>query len=72
MRVTSAAQAALALQLEVGGAVQCAVTSVRDRRVQLVGDGPSASTLGASRAGRAAAIAVQRWLAAAGDEGLRA
>jgi cation diffusion facilitator CzcD-associated flavoprotein CzcO len=57
------------IQLEVGAAVQSAVTAVRDRRVQLVGYGPSASTLGANRAGRAAAIAVQRWLTeAAGDE----
>ncbi len=56
------------IQLEVGAAVQSAVTAVRDRRVQLVGYGPSASTLGANRAGRAAAIAVQRWLSAADDE----
>lgn len=50
------------IQLDVGGSVQSAVTAVRDRRVQLVGYGPSASTIGANRAGRAAAIAVQRWL----------
>ncbi len=51
------------IQLEVGGAVQSAVTAVRDPRVQLVGYGPSASTIGANRAGRAAAAAVVRRLA---------
>ncbi|WP_107771261.1 FAD-dependent oxidoreductase [Nocardioides sediminis] len=51
------------IQLEVGGAVQGAVTAVRDPRVQLVGYGPSASTIGANRAGRAAAVAVARRLA---------
>lgn len=51
------------IQLDVGGAVQSAVTTVRDPRVQLVGYGPSASTIGANRAGRAAAIAVTRILA---------
>lgn len=56
------------IQLEVGGSVQNAVTAVLDRRVQLVGYGPSASTIGANRAGRAAAIAVQRWLSAAEGE----
>jgi cation diffusion facilitator CzcD-associated flavoprotein CzcO len=56
------------IQLEVGGSVQSAVTAVRDRRVQLVGYGPSASTIGANRAGRAAAIAVQRFLTAADDD----
>ncbi|WP_457207611.1 NAD(P)-binding domain-containing protein [Nocardioides sp. P5_C9_2] len=56
------------VQLDVGGAVQGAVTAVRDPRVQLVGYGPSASTIGANRAGRAAAIAVRRWLTAADDE----
>lgn len=44
--------------------VQTMVTAARDRRVQLVGYGPSASTLGAGRAGRAAALAVRRLLAA--------
>ncbi|EON25121.1 MULTISPECIES: NAD(P)-binding domain-containing protein [Nocardioides] len=56
------------IQLEVGGAVQNAVTAVRDPRVQLVGYGPSASTIGANRAGRAAAIAVRRWLLATDDD----
>ncbi|WGL53400.1 FAD-dependent oxidoreductase [Nocardioides sp. BP30] len=43
--------------------VQTAVTAAADPRVQLVGYGPSASTIGASRAGRAAALAVRRLLA---------
>ena len=38
-------------------------TSVVDPRVQLVGYGPSASTIGANRAGRAAARGVAMWLA---------
>jgi len=37
--------------------------AVADPRVQLVGYGPSASTVGANRAGRAAAVAVDRLLA---------
>ena len=49
----------------VHGNVQGATTSVVDPRVQLVGYGPSASTIGASRAGRQAALAVSRVLAAA-------
>ena len=43
--------------------VQTAVTAAYDPRVQLVGYGPSASTIGASRGGRAAARAVRRQLA---------
>lgn len=42
--------------------VQTAVTTARDPRVQLVGYGPSASTIGGNRAGRAAALAVRRYL----------
>ena len=49
----------------VAGNVQAATTVVQDPRVQLVGYGPSASTIGASRAGRAAAAAVARRLALA-------
>ena len=49
----------------VRGNVQGATTAVVDPRVQLVGYGPSASTIGASRAGRTAAAAVVRHLAAA-------
>lgn len=39
-------------------------TAVADPRIQLVGYGPSASTIGANRAGRSAATGVQRALAA--------
>ena len=49
----------------VRGNVQGATTSVADPRVQLAGYGPSASTIGASRAGRQAALAVARHLRAA-------
>lgn len=49
----------------VAGNVQGATTAALDPRVQLVGYGPSASTLGAGRAGRAAAAAVVRRLAEA-------
>lgn len=48
--------------LSVGHDVQTAVTAAVDPRVQLVGYGPSASTIGASRAGRAAALAVRQQL----------
>jgi hypothetical protein len=41
---------------EPGGGIQLEGTrSVRDARIHLVGYGPSASTIGANRAGRAAA-----------------
>lgn len=49
--------------LTTGADVQTAVTAAADPRVQLVGYGPSASTIGGNRAGRAAALAVQRYLA---------
>lgn len=49
----------------VAGNVQGATTAALDPRVQLVGYGPSASTIGAGRAGRAAAAAVARRLAGA-------
>ena len=52
----------------VRGNVQGATTSVRDPRVQLVGYGPSASTVGASRAGRQAALAVVRHLSADAED----
>jgi thioredoxin reductase len=63
--------APLRLRSEYGGIrlatssrdVQSATTAVADPRVQLVGYGPSASTIGANRAGRAAAAAVSRHLA---------
>ena len=54
------------IQLEASaGSPQAATTAVADPRVQLVGYGPSASTIGANRAGRAAAIAVRRYLSSA-------
>ncbi len=56
----------------VRGNVQGATTSVRDPRVQLVGYGPSASTVGAPRAGRQAALAVARLLASTRSDGLTA
>jgi hypothetical protein len=48
--------------LSGGADVQAATTAAADSRVQLVGYGPSASTIGASRAGRAAAVAVRDFL----------
>lgn len=48
------------IALRPGGRdVQTSVTSAVDPRVQLVGYGPSASTIGGNRAGRAAALAVR-------------
>jgi hypothetical protein len=48
---------------EPGGGIRLDGTqAVRDPRIQLVGYGPSASTIGANRAGRAAAVAVDRYL----------
>ena len=55
--------APLHLRSPLGGIQLAGTTAVRDPRVQLVGYGPSASTIGANRAGRAAAIAVARRLA---------
>ena len=54
--------APLRLRSPYGGIQLDGTTSVADPRVQLVGYGPSASTIGANRAGRAAAIAVARRL----------
>jgi cation diffusion facilitator CzcD-associated flavoprotein CzcO len=49
---------------EPGGGIRLDGTAtVADARVHLVGYGPSASTVGANRAGRAAAVAVDRLLA---------
>jgi cation diffusion facilitator CzcD-associated flavoprotein CzcO len=56
--------APLHLRSPQGGIQLDGTTAVADPRVQLVGYGPSASTIGANRAGRAAAIAVARHLAA--------
>jgi cation diffusion facilitator CzcD-associated flavoprotein CzcO len=47
-----------------GGIRLDGTTAVADPRVQLVGYGPSASTIGANRAGRAAAVSVSRMLLA--------
>lgn len=57
--------APLRLREPGGGIVMDGTRVVRDPRVQLVGYGPSASTIGANRAGRAAALAVSRTLQAA-------
>ena len=54
--------APLRLRSEHGGIQLDGTTAVADRRVQLVGYGPSASTIGANRAGRIAARRVARWL----------
>ena len=56
--------APLRLRSAHGGIQLDGTTAVADPRVQLVGYGPSASTIGANRAGRAAARAVSTWLAA--------
>jgi len=57
--------APLRLRSERGGIQldRAGTTAVADPRVQLVGYGPSASTIGANRAGRAAASGVARCLA---------
>jgi cation diffusion facilitator CzcD-associated flavoprotein CzcO len=55
--------APLHLRSEHGGIQLDGTTAVRDPRVQLVGYGPSASTIGANRAGRVAARGVTNWLA---------
>lgn len=53
----------LHLRSERGGIQLDGTTAVADPRVQLVGYGPSASTIGANRAGRSAALGVRRRLA---------
>ncbi|MCW2793602.1 MAG: pyridine nucleotide-disulfide oxidoreductase [Nocardioides sp.] len=55
--------APLHLRSPHGGIQLDGTTAVADPRVQLVGYGPSASTIGANRAGRVAARGVTRWLA---------
>lgn len=55
--------APLGLRHPRGGIQLDRVTAVADPRVQLVGYGPTASTIGANRGGRFAAVAVSRWLA---------
>src|SRR4051812_41214474 len=54
--------APLRLRSEHGGIQLDGTTAVVDPRVQLVGYGPSASTIGANRAGRVAARGVAQWL----------
>jgi cation diffusion facilitator CzcD-associated flavoprotein CzcO len=56
--------APLRLRSPRGGIQLDGTTAVLDARVQLVGYGPSASTIGANRAGRVAARGVAQWLAA--------
>jgi cation diffusion facilitator CzcD-associated flavoprotein CzcO len=57
--------APLRLRSPLGGIQLDGTTAVADPRVQLVGYGPSASTIGANRGGRAAAVAVARRLSTA-------
>lgn len=53
---------------EPGGGIRAEDTrAVRDGRVHLVGYGPSASTIGANRAGRAAVRSVMRLLKESAD-----
>ncbi len=59
--------APLGLRSAYGGIQLDGTTAVADRRVQLVGYGPSASTIGANRAGRVAARGVAAWLDGAGQ-----
>jgi cation diffusion facilitator CzcD-associated flavoprotein CzcO len=55
--------APLSLRTAYGGIRLDGTTAVDDPRIQLVGYGPSASTIGANRAGRTAARGVAAWLA---------
>jgi hypothetical protein len=57
----------LHLRSPQGGIQLDGTQAVADPRVQLVGYGPSASTIGANRAGRVAARNVVRLLAANAD-----
>ncbi|GAB6984025.1 NAD(P)-binding domain-containing protein [Nocardioides pyridinolyticus] len=59
--------APLHLRSPHGGIQLDGTAAVADRRVQLVGYGPSASTIGANRAGRLAARGVAQWLAQSGQ-----
>ena len=60
--------APLHLRSAHGGIQLDGTTAVVDPRVQLVGYGPSASTIGANRAGRVAARGVAAWLARTAEE----
>jgi Flavin-binding monooxygenase-like len=57
--------APLRLRGQAGGIAMDGTAAAADRRVHLIGYGPSQSTVGANRAGRAAASAVARWVEAA-------
>ncbi len=59
--------APLRLRSPHGGIQLDGTTAVADPRVQLVGYGPSASTIGANRAGRVAARGVAAWLDGASE-----
>ena len=59
--------APLRLRSPHGGIQLDGTTAVADPRVQLVGYGPSASTIGANRAGRVAARGVVAWLDGASE-----
>ena len=54
--------APLHLRSALGGIALDGTTAVADPRIQLVGYGPSASTIGANRAGRTAARGVADWV----------
>ncbi len=62
----------LHLKTRYGGIQLDGTTAVADPRVQLVGYGPSASTIGANRAGRVAARGVADWLDRAAAEAVSA
>lgn len=53
--------------IQLGATLATSTTAVADPRVQLVGYGPTASTIGANRAGRVAANAVARAVSARAD-----
>jgi len=59
----------LHLRSPLGGIRLDGTTAVADPRVQMVGYGPSASTIGANRAGRTAARGVAEWLRRAAPAG---
>ncbi|MEK8107874.1 hypothetical protein NKG94_27920 [Micromonospora sp. M12] len=54
--------APLGLRAPGGGITMDGTRVVADERVHLVGYGPSASTIGANRAGRAAVNEIRAWL----------
>jgi hypothetical protein len=57
--------APLRLRNDLGGIAMDGTAVAADQRVHLIGYGPSQSTVGANRAGRAAAAAVSKLLRAA-------